>query len=225
MSAVTAMKPKGAGGSAVMRARALLSALNLHWTGVGLLAVVNLYLLAQMGLLWHAASNHNTDAITEQRIELKTAGIAAQPLRGLDAKLARATEEADKFSKQRLPTSDSEAANELGVLTKKQSVRLLRAQYFHTPVLTGSAGALTEVRIDATLSGDYRPLVEFINSVERDKMFFVIMGETLTGQQSGTVNLKLGMKTYEQGSAAQHLSAVDSAAAGATDTPSGGPGR
>ena len=159
MSAVTAMKSKVSKGSVLAQAKGLLSALNLHWTGVGLLALVNLYLLAQMGFLWHAASNHNAEAMARQRIALKTAGIAAQPLRGLDAKLARATEEADKFSRQRLPASDSNVAGELGALTKNQAVRLTRAQYFHAPVLAGSAGELTEVRIDATLSGDYRPLV------------------------------------------------------------------
>jgi type IV pilus assembly protein PilO len=100
-------------------------------------------------------------------------------LRGLDAKLARSTQEADKFSRQRLPASDSEVAGELGVLSKKQAVRLTRAQYTHTPVLAGSANEMTEVRIDATLSGDYRPLVQFINSIERDKLFFIITTETL----------------------------------------------
>jgi hypothetical protein len=198
MSALIAIRPKISAGSALLRARVLLSPLNLHWAGVGMLTLVNLYLLAQMGFLWHSAANHNADAIAQQRIALKTAEIAAQPLRGLDAKLARATQEADRFSQQRLPASDSEVAGELGVLTKKQAVRLTRAQYLHSPVLVGSAGELTEVRIDATLSGDYRPLVEFINSLERDKIFFVILGETLTGQQRGTVNLRLGMKTYER---------------------------
>jgi hypothetical protein len=50
--------------------------------------------------------------------------------------------------------------------------------------------------MDASLSGDYRPLVLFINSLERDKMFFVIYGLTLTGQQSGTVGLRLRLTTY-----------------------------
>jgi len=63
-------------------------------------------------------------------------------------------------------------------------------------VLAGSAGELTEFRVDAGLSGDYRPLVQFINSLERDKMFFLIDSVTLTGQQSGTVNLRLRLKTY-----------------------------
>jgi hypothetical protein len=186
---------------------------------------VNLYLLAQMGFLWNAASNHNAGAMAQQRIALRTAEIAAQPLRGLDAKLARATEEADKFSRQRLPASDSEVAGELGTLTKKQAVRLTRAQYFHDPVLAGSAGELTEVRIDATLSGDYRALVQFINSLERDNLFFVIHTETLTGQQSGTVNLRLGMTTYERGAVAQGPTTPESKTAGSADAASGGPAR
>jgi len=222
MSALIAMRPKVSAGSALERARALLSPLNLHWTGVGLLALVNLYLLAQMGFLWQTAGRYNAGAIAQQRIALKTAGIAAQPLRGLDAKLARAAQEADKFTRQRLPASDSEVASELGVLTKKQDVRLTRAQYTHTPVLVGSANQMTEVRIDATLSGDYRPLVQFINSIERDKLFFVINTQTLTGQQSGTVNLRVGMKTYEQGAAAQDRTPAEGPAAGGSD---GGPAR
>ena len=50
--------------------------------------------------------------------------------------------------------------------------------------------------MDASLSGDYRPLVLFINSLERDKMFFLIDGVSLTGQQSGTVGLRLRLTTY-----------------------------
>jgi hypothetical protein len=113
-------------------------------------------------------------------------------------------------------------AGELGALTRNQAVHLTRAQYFHAPVLAGSAGELTEVRIDATLSGDYRPLVQFINSIERDKMLFLIAGETLNGQQSGTVSLSLHLKTYEQGAAAQDRTTAQGEAA---DAANGGPER
>ena len=82
---------------------------------------------------------------------------------GLDAKLAQATKDADKFSKQRLPFADSEVAGELGALAKKQGVKLTRVQYAYAPVLAGTAGELTEAKMDASLSGDYRPLVLFIN--------------------------------------------------------------
>ena len=79
------------------------------------------------------------------------------------------------------------------------------------PVLAGSAGELMEERIDARLSGDYRSLVRFINSLERDKMFFVITGLTLTGQQTGMVNLRLRLTTYVRGNAAQSAGAGDGA--------------
>ena len=222
MSVRTSIRTKMSPHTTLARLRALLSPLNLHWAGVGVLALVNLYLLAQMGFLWQTSTRNNGDAIDQQRIELKNAGMAAQPLRGLDAKLEHATHEADKFTQQRLPSSDSQVAAELGDLTKKQSVRLTRAQYTHAPVLAGTANQLTEVRIDATLSGDYRPLVQFINSIERDKLFFVINTLTLTGQQSGTVNLRVGMKTYEQGASAQYRTSPSDVPAALAST-EGGP--
>jgi type IV pilus assembly protein PilO len=194
-----ATTPKEAGGSSVDRVRGWLSPLNLHFAGVGFLVLVNVYLLAHMAFLWQAASRNDKDAAAQQQIALKTAEIAAQPLRGLDTKLERATGEADAFYAQRLPGTVSEVLAELGTLTKKQGVRLIRSQDVYAPVLLGSTGELTEMRIDAGLSGDYRPLVQFINSLERDKMFFVIDSVTLTGQQGGTVNLRLRLKTYLRG--------------------------
>jgi hypothetical protein len=50
--------------------------------------------------------------------------------------------------------------------------------------------------MDASVSGDYRPVVQFINATERDKVFFVINGINLTGQQTGQVNLRLRLTTY-----------------------------
>jgi type IV pilus assembly protein PilO len=193
---MTLLKPKSANGSAAAAARNWLSPLNLHWAGAGLLALVNVYLLVHMALLWHGEKNYNADAMAEQRMELRTAELAATPLRGLDAKLATATTEADRFYRQRLPGSYSEVAGELGTLTKKDGVRLTRVAYSPATVLAGTDSQLTEVRMDATLSGDYRPLVMFMNSLERDKMFFVINTVTLTGQQSGTVSLRLRLTTY-----------------------------
>jgi hypothetical protein len=157
--------------------------------------------------------------MADQRIELKTAQVAAQPLRGLDAKLARANDEADRFYLDRLPGTDSEMASELGTLTKQTGVRLTRMTYTHTPELAGTAGALTQEQMDASLSGDYGSLVRLINAVERDKMFFVITRVTLTGQQTGAVNLRLGLATYLRGVVLQDEPAE---APAASATPEGG---
>lgn len=178
------------------RTRALLTRLNLYYAGVAVLALVNLYLLIQIGFAWRAATGQNEAAVAQQTVAMKTAEIAKKPLEGLDAKLMLATSAANEFYAQRLPFADSDVINELGVQAKKQGVKLTRVQYAEAPVMAGSAGALTEIRMDASLSGDYRQLMLFINGLERDKMFFLVRGVTLTGEQGGTVGLRLGLATY-----------------------------
>ncbi len=60
-------------------------------------------------------------------------------------------------------------------------MRRTRTSYVQTPGVAG----LAEVRIDTSLSGEYAPLMHYINGLERSKTFFIINGLTLTGQQGG----------------------------------------
>jgi Tfp pilus assembly protein PilO len=195
MSELVAAKPRVAS----FNVKEQLSVLNLHWAGVGLLGLVNLYLLVHMLLLWQTAKSQDADAQAQQKIQLQTAVQAAMPLEGLDAKLRTADEKADQFYAERLPVSSSEIATELGAVAKKDTVRLTRVQYAQQPVADVSVGQLTEVKMDASLGGEYRSLVEFINGLERNKTFFIINGVTLTGQESGRVNLRLKATTYMRG--------------------------
>lgn len=180
----------------VERVQEIVTPLNLHFAGAGLLLLVNLYLLVHMAIAWQAARSQDANAVAQQTASLHAAEKAAQPLRGLDGKLSQATSQADLFYDKRLPYSYSQVLAELGSLTDKQNIRLTRVQYAQSPVLANTAGELTEVRMDASLSGDYRSLMLFINGLERDKMFFLISTVTLTGQQSGMVNLRIGLTTY-----------------------------
>ena len=177
------------------RARAMLTAVNLHYAGVAALLVIVLYMLVHLFFLSQSLKSHNAEALNQQRNLLTTARLQAQPLRGLDTKIAASTEEADAFYAERLPYAYSQVLAELGRLTQKSNVRLANVQYAQNPVLSG-ANALTELHMDASVSGDYRPIVEFINGLERDKMFFVINGINLSGQQTGMVNLRIRLTTY-----------------------------
>lgn len=184
------------------KTRGALTALNMHIAGVVVLGVLNVYLLIHMAFLWQSARSQDADALARQRVRLKTAQISAAPLEGLDGKLANSTEEADGFYNHRLPYAMSPVLTELNTLEKKENVKQTRVQYGYTPLyLNGSAAglqepSLTEVRMDASLTGDYRSLVQLINDIERDKTFFLISAVTLTGQQSGTVSLRLKVTTY-----------------------------
>lgn len=198
-------------------ARRWVTTVNLHWAVVAVLAVVCLVLLVQMGFAWKLANSQNAEALAQQQIELKTAQIAARPLEGLDVKLASASGEADTFYAQRLPVSYSEIAGELGVLKTRSNVRLTRVNYTQpaaansvngkkaadgpggTIVPSTGKNQLTEVLMDASLTGDYRSLVKFLNGLERDRVFFLINGITLTGQQTGQVSLRIRIATFLRG--------------------------
>jgi type IV pilus assembly protein PilO len=205
------------------RARALMTALNLHLAGVAALVLLDLYLIVHLIFLWQGLSANNAEALDQQRVQLIAAQISAKPLRGLDTKLVASTHDANAFYETRLPYADSQVLAEVGVLTHKAGVRWTHAQYAYNPQLSGSDG-LTQMSIDASVSGDYRPIVEFINSVERDKLFFVINGINLTGQQTGQVNLRIRLTTYLRPSNANELTTeVPSTTASDAETAGGKP--
>jgi len=92
----------------------------------------------------------------------------------------------------------------------RSGVRLTRVQY--TQGLAGPE--LTEISMDAGISGDYPEIMRFVNSLERDQTFFVIRAMALTGQQGGLVNLRLRVSTW--------LRPADAAASGLPSTPEAG---
>ena len=148
-----------------------------------------------MFFAWQAVSSSGADASAQQRTMLAAARLAGKPLEGIDEKLSASTEQADTFYARRLPYAYSQVVAELGVVSKRSGVRLARVAYLPVPGLVGRY-ALTQLSMDASISGDYRPVIGFINALERDRTFFVIMGATLTGQQTGQVNLRLRILTY-----------------------------
>jgi type IV pilus assembly protein PilO len=169
-----------------------LSPLNLHIAGAALLAVVNLYLLVHIALVWSNSGTQGEDALATARAEQVAAEIAARPLRGLDTKIEVSNAEATKFYEGRLPYAYSNVAAELGALKTHYNVRLSRVQYLLKPAANG----VSEVGMDAALTGDYRSLAGFINGLERDRSFFLITAIGLTGQQTGIVNLRMRLTTY-----------------------------
>jgi len=205
------------------RARALMTALNLHLAGVALLALLALYLIVHLIFLWQGLNANNAEALDQQRVQLIAAQISAKPLRGLDEKLVASTHDANAFYETRLPYANSQVLAEIGVLTHKTGVRWTHAQYSYNPQLSGN-DSLSQMSIDASVSGDYRPIVEFINAVERDKLFFVINGINLTGQQTGQVNLRIRLTTYLRSANTDELSSEVPAAndAGTHDGEMGG---
>jgi len=174
--------------------RQYLSPLNLLAAAVLALLIFDLSLATRLGLAWHAASSDQSAEYTADLTTYTQLQAQMQHLRGLPTRIDSSRREADTFFAARIAADDSTVIAELGELATSTHVRLSRASYTLSPAIPG----LVEQRVDASLTGEYDPIMHFINAVERDKShaFFIIRNVTLTGQQSGVVNLRLRLTTY-----------------------------
>lgn len=195
--------------------RRWFTALNLHLAGAAALALLVLFLAVKAALAIHAAGA--IDSVSYQQEQIRYTQLHAQMahLQGLPQKVDQSRDDAAHFYETRIAPNYSTIAAELGSAAVKDQVRLSRAQYTPAVAIEG----LTEVRIDASLSGDYQPMMHFINDLERDKnhVFFIIDGLTFTGQQGGLVNLRLRLTTYLKAGASDLPPATDSGTPVATE--------
>jgi Tfp pilus assembly protein PilO len=195
--------------STVWRER-LLSPLPWHYAGFALLLALVIGMSVRLGMDWKAVNSHSADVLANKQIELKALDLETAPLRGLDQRVEDAHARMRAFYDRRIPPSYSSISYRIGELSVASGVRLTRVQYTQ-----GVPGAdLTEISLDAGISGDYRSIMRFVNSLERDQTFFVIRALSLTGQTGGLVNLRLRVSTW--------LRPADAAASGLPSTPQPG---
>jgi hypothetical protein len=184
-----------------LRRENILTFLNAHLLLVLILGVVNIVLLTRLVLAWHTLHTDSTEQIAEDRANLKTLEFQTAPLRGLPAKVDLSEKQALAFFDKRLPSTYSSISAELFDLEEKEHVHVAHVAYIPKPALPG----LEEVGLDVSLAGEYAPIMRYINGLERDKLFFVIKGLTLTGQQGGSVSVRLKLTTYLHAVDAEHL--------------------
>jgi Tfp pilus assembly protein PilO len=170
----------------------LTSPLTWHLAGFILLLALAVALAIRLGLDWSAVDSHSTEVLADKQIQLKALELQTAPLRGLDQRVEKTREQLDDFYQRRIPPNYSSIEARIMELYVGSGVRLTRVQYTQ-----GAPGfALTEISLDASISGNYPAIMRFINGLERDPMFFIIRSMSLTGQQGGLVNLRLRVSTW-----------------------------
>jgi hypothetical protein len=185
----------------------LAAPLTWHYAGFAAMLLLVIGLAIRFGIDWTATNSRSTDALASKQVELTALDFQTASLRGLDHRVDESRSQIENFYGKRVPPNYSSIATRIGDLQVKSGVRLSRVQYTQ-----GAPGAdLTEISLDAGISGGYPSIMRFVNSIERDQTFFVIRAMSLTGQQGGTVNLRLRVSTW--------LRPADAAASGLPATP------
>ena len=131
--------------------------------------------------------------LLQQWRELQQKTQEVQPLQGLDKKIPVAQKQINEFYKVRFPAQNSAISDNIGKLANESGVRVGSVKY---DMKDPEALGLQRVEIEADLAGGYLQLVRFINSLERDQMFFLVNSVQLGGEQSGVVRLQMKIETY-----------------------------
>ncbi|MBV8207504.1 MAG: hypothetical protein JO041_11980 [Acidobacteria bacterium] len=118
----------------------------------------------------------------------------AIPLQNISEKIKTAQQQVNSFYSDRLPQRDSDVAAEVGKLAQASNIRLGEVRY--TPPADTDLPNLEKLEIDVSLAGEYPHVVKFINSLERDRLFFIVDRVNLAEQQGGAVRLELHLETY-----------------------------
>jgi Tfp pilus assembly protein PilO len=177
----------------------LASPLTWHYVGFALLLAVTVVLAVRLGLDWAAVDSHSADVLAGKQVELKALDHETGPLRGLDRRVDKSRGEMKAFFQKRIPPNYSSISNRIGELEVGSGVRLTRVQYTQ-----GAPGPdLTEISMDAAVTGEYPAIMRFVNGLERDPIFFVVRAMNLTGQQGGVVSLRMRVSTWLRPAAAE----------------------
>jgi type IV pilus assembly protein PilO len=170
----------------------MASPLSWHYGGLAVLIALVIGLSVRLGYDWSTLTSSSAEALASKQAQLKALDLQTAPVRGIDQRVAQSREQMQEFYAKRIPADYSLIASRIGELEVKSGVRLSRLQYAQG-VPTGD---LTEISMDAGVTGTYPQIMKFVNGLERDQTFFVVRAMALTGQQGGLVNLRLRLSTW-----------------------------
>ena len=171
----------------VQQARRLLTAIAIFFFVID---------VAAAAVLFSPLGHGNRDAEYEAlRVERQQKDAETRPTRNMDKKLVESRESIAAFYKNRLPASYSEISESLGKAASEHHVVLSQIRYEPKP--TG-IGGLTNVAITVSVSGDYAAEMNFINSLEREKRFYVLdrvmIGDT--GNNPNLLRVDVQLETF-----------------------------
>jgi len=141
-------------------------------TILGCLIVLVLADLALAGYSWQLASSPQMprEQSARQTLQLKLLQKNIEEVQKIKADMPTTQEECEKFEHSLLSSSTGyfSLSSELGAIAKKSGVQLEALSFKPTAI---PERGMTEMAIEATINGDYRSVIQFLNGLQRSPIF------------------------------------------------------
>lgn len=165
------------------------------FTILAILAVIDLAFLVY--LLWPGSSSSGRHA-REQALTQQERSLMHEvgPLKNIDQELLKTRSEINTFYNDRVPDHWSVISAELIKLTHDANVVPQSIQYTANKPDKNDLEGVQRVEIETSVTGEYSKVARFINSLEQDKLMFIIEQVTLSGKEGGAVTLQIKFQTF-----------------------------
>lgn len=114
--------------------------------------------------------------------------------------IPKTQKDCDRFEQSLFPASSGYSAvrAELGSIARKSGSRLENIAFKQTDIANRG---ITEVAIDATVNGDYKSVIGFLNGLQRSPSLYAVDSltlakETSTQSSANVIKVALHLKTY-----------------------------
>jgi Tfp pilus assembly protein PilO len=170
-----------------------------------ILIVVGLLLAADLGLAiysWQLSSSPYTSqrVFDEQAIKLGVLNNDIKSAEFIRDHMPATRKDCEKFEQSlaRESTSSSSITAELDEVAKKSGLQQVTLTYRQKDIPNRG---MSEMTIEATVTGNYGSVVRFVNGLQRSQRFYVVDGLTLandgqTQAATGTIRVGLHVRTY-----------------------------
>ncbi len=170
-----------------------------------ILAGVILLVLADVALAaysWHLSSAPHVPrqqlAVETKQHDLLKADIKrAQAIRD---NIPAIQKDCDRFEQSLFPASSGYSAvrSELGSIARKSGIQLEDLSFKRTEIANRG---MTEVAVDATVTGDYKSVIGFLNGLQRSASLYAVDALTLASEKANqgsasVIKVALHLKTY-----------------------------
>jgi Tfp pilus assembly protein PilO len=154
------------------------------------------------GYSWHLSSSPHApqQQFAQEQIQLKLLRGSIERAQKIRADMPNIQKDCDKFERSLPPAGSgySYVASELGAVARKTGIQLENLAFKETKI---PSRGITEVAVDATVGGDYKNVVGFLNSLQRSSSLYGVDSLTLAtdnaGQNSsGIIKVAVHLKTY-----------------------------
>ena len=150
---------------------------------------------------WQASAPRATQQeLDRQGLELKLLRADIERAKGIEQNMPAIQKDCDDFEKSLLPSSTgySSVLGELGTIAQNTGLQISNENFSHKNI---PSRELTEVVLDATISGNYASVVKFLNGLQRSGNVYVVEGLGLASENKteglpDILRLSLSVRTY-----------------------------